>query len=194
EAVPPRPLDRFADEPLVEAIRRRAQSGHRGERERTPRPRDREVEEAGRAAARAEADQEEGVLLFEAEQRVEGHHEPALGLVAAPLARDRLELAAKTGVELARMERPRCVSGPLEPVHRLPYLPDRPALEREALDLEDGLVAVVERVQPELAVPRHPRLGGSEHGDAPVALAGELQEAPEQPVAGRRSPHRIARD
>src|SRR5262249_1597839 len=94
EAVVARPLDRDADEPLVEAIRRRGQPRHRRERQRFAAAADREVEEAGDRAVGCAADDEEGAIVVEPEKRVERHHEAALRLRSTPRARELLELLA----------------------------------------------------------------------------------------------------
>src|SRR5207244_1456592 len=86
-----RPGNRLADQPLVEAVRRRAQPRHRGERQRGRRPAEREVEEAVWPSVLVAADDEERLVVTEPEERVEGHHEAALRRLAAPRACDFLE-------------------------------------------------------------------------------------------------------
>ena len=83
------------------------------------------------APGRRPADDEEGVLVVEPEERVERHHEAALRLGAAPFARDLLELVAQPLVDRPRPQHLGAVAGAREPVDRLAHLPDRPALERE---------------------------------------------------------------
>src|SRR5205809_7277787 len=114
------------------------------------------MEKAGRSSVRPEADDEESIFLFEPEERVEGHHEAALRLGAAPGARDRLELAPKLGPDLARMQRVGAIPGALQPVDRLAHLADGPALDREARHFDHSLVAVVERVEPMIAIEVEP--------------------------------------
>src|SRR6185312_10139037 len=118
----------------------------------------REVEEAGRSPARPAPDREHGIVLLEAKERVEGHDEAALGLVAAPVKRQLLELRSQIGADLARVEELGRVAGTSQAADRLPHLADRPALERKPFDLDHGLVAVVQRVQTMLAVEAEPAL------------------------------------
>ena len=113
-------------------------------------------------------------------ERVEGPHEAALRLRAAPRVRELLELPPKRRVELARAQDLGAVALALQPVHGLPHLPDRPALERERLDLEHRLVAVVERMQPPLAVEAEAGLGGAEDRKPPAAFPHIGDEAVEQ--------------
>ena len=79
-----------------------AQPRHRRERERAAGGQTAKWRKPGGAPAGVAADDEEGVLVVEPEERVERHHEAALRLGAAPVARDRLELAAQVLVDLAR--------------------------------------------------------------------------------------------
>src|SRR5262249_534341 len=62
EAVLARPRDGLRHEPFVEAVWRRPQPRHRGQRERRPATGDGEVQEPGRGAVRATPDDEERVL------------------------------------------------------------------------------------------------------------------------------------
>src|SRR5581483_10763841 len=67
-----RPRDRFADQPLVEPVRRRrAQTRHRRQREGGGRLRDREMQEPLCTAFAVETDREDGVVVSEREERVE---------------------------------------------------------------------------------------------------------------------------
>src|SRR5207244_13033724 len=91
---------------------------------------------------------EERVVLVEAEEGAERHHEAALRLGAPPRARDVLELAPQLRSDPARRQRLGPEARALEPVDGLAHLADRAALEREAVDLDHRLVAVVERLQP----------------------------------------------
>ena len=127
------------------------------------------MEESAGPAVGPQPDHEHGVLVVEAEERVKRHHEAALGLVAAPGSRDRLELAAKVAPDRARMERFGTEAGELEPMDGLPHLADRTPFERERGRLDDRLVTVVERVQPVSAVQLEAALGGAEHRYPPVA-------------------------
>ena len=88
----------------------------------------------------------------------------------------------------------RDVAGLLEPVHRLAHLADRAALERERGDVDDRLVAVVERVQPVRRVQRQAALGRAEDRDAPVARVRVLDEPADQLVEALARPDRVARD
>src|SRR5207244_3512258 len=134
-------------------------------------PAEREVEEALRPPVRVPADDEERLVVAEPEERVECHHESALGRVAAPALRDCLELRPQAGIELAGTQDLRVITGALEPVHRLPHLADRPALERERRRVDHRLVAVVEGVQPVLAVDAERALRDAEHSDAPSSAS-----------------------
>src|SRR4029078_3191578 len=71
----------------------------------------------------------------------------------------------------------------LESRHRLPHLPDRPALERERPRLPDRLAAQVERAQAELLPQGEKPLAGAERCDPqaacickPAELAAQLPE------------------
>src|SRR5438045_2975729 len=65
ESLRPRPCDRLADEPLVEAVRHVAAARHGREGERGARGGDAEVEEPGRRSLLVEADDENGTLVLE---------------------------------------------------------------------------------------------------------------------------------
>ena len=110
------------------------------------------MEEAARTAVPVESDDEHRLIVAEREERVERHHEPALGLLAAPLVGDRREAVAQCRVELARAQHSRLEARARQPVHGLAHLPDRAPLERERRRLDDRLVAVVERMQAVLTI------------------------------------------
>ncbi|HEY2940023.1 MAG TPA: hypothetical protein VGJ27_09425 [Gaiellaceae bacterium] len=152
------------------------------------------MEEACRRAARPPTDHEDRVLVPEPEERVECHHEAALGIGAAPVAGDRLQLGPELGAHLPRPEHLGAVAGPLETVYGLSDLADRATIEREALRLEHGLVAVVESVQAAGPVEPEAVLGRAEDRQPPAALAGEGDEQVEQPAESRGRPDRIAGD
>ena len=135
---------------------------------------------------------EDRLAVTEAEERVERHHEAALGRAAAPRARDVLELGAQVAVDLARCEHARAVARPLETVHRLADLADRPTVERELLDVDQRLVAVVERVQAVRGVEGEPALRRAEDRDPPVACMCVRHETPQQRVEVVRRPDRVA--
>jgi hypothetical protein len=59
------------------------------------------VEETSRSAARSAPDDEHRILVAQAEQRVERHHEAALRLSPPPLPRDGPELLPQSCVDLA---------------------------------------------------------------------------------------------
>src|SRR5439155_21039814 len=97
-----RPLDRFAHEPLVEAVRRLSQARHRRERQSSAAARQREMEKAVRPLVGAEPDDEDRIV--DMEQSIQRHHETALRLAAAPSARDLLELSAELAADFVRPE------------------------------------------------------------------------------------------
>ncbi len=152
------------------------------------------MQEAGRLAAPGEADDEDGVLVAEAEQGVERHHESALGRITTPRARDVLEFRPQRCVELARPQHPRGVARVLEPVHRLAHLADRATLEREGGGLDDGFVAVVQRMEASGGVERQEPLRGAEDRDTPVARVRMLDECGDQVVEPVVRADRVAGD
>ena len=192
----PRPrahCDGLADEPLVEPVRRRREPGHRRERERRTGPRDREVQKALRLAAGTAADHEQRVLVLEAEERVERHHEPAGRGRTTPPACDRLELPAQVRGDLARMQHTRRVPRVPEPVNGLADLADRSPVQRERRRLQHRLVPVVEGVKTVSAVDVEAALADAENGDPPVALPGERDEPGDKPVELGGRADRVAR-
>jgi hypothetical protein len=102
------------------------------------------VQETGRRPLLVEADDEDGVVVAEPEQRVERHHEAALGLAAAPLARDLLETPSKRRRDAARRQDLGPVTGLREAVNGLANVADRAAVERESRRFDHRLVAVVD--------------------------------------------------
>ena len=185
------PRNGRADEPLVETVRRRAESRHRRERKRRAAAADGEVEKTGGQAVRPESDHEQRVLVVQAEERVERHHEAALRLRAAP---DCAHLVAQVGARVGGREDPHLVAALLEARHRLPDLADRPAVERERRGLDHCLVAVVERVQAVPRVQAERILRRAEHGDAPAARVRELEEPADELGEPIRRTDRIAGD
>ena len=119
---------------------------------------------------------------------VERHHEPPLGLTAAPGGRDPLQLPAEVGADLAWPQDRDLVAGALDPVDRLPDLADFAPFEREGRRVDDSLIAVVERVQPVHPVERESSLRDAEHRDPPIAAVRVLDEARDE----RREPGRLA--
>ena len=192
--VRPAPGDGLADEPFVEAVRGCPQTRHRRERQCGAARTDREVEEPGRRSIRCAPDDEERMLVLQPEERVERHDEAPLRLVAPPQVREVLELTPELDVDLARPQRFHAKTGALEPVHRLPDLPDRAAFERERRGLDHGLVAVVERMQSVRGVHPERPFRRAEDRDAPPARVGEPHEASDQPRKAVRRPDRIAGD
>src|SRR5581483_3622544 len=81
-----------------------------------------------------------------------------------------------------------------EAVHGLAHLADRAAVERERRRLDDGLVPVVERAEPEPAIDVETAFRDAEHGDAPPALVRELEERGEHAALARGRPDRVAGD
>src|SRR5207302_1070118 len=75
----------------------------------------------------------------------------------------------------------RAVALLLEACHGLAHLADRPSLQREGTDLDDGLVAEVERVQAELTPEGQGPLAEAERRDVQAARLGEAAQLPEQP-------------
>ena len=107
------------------------------------------MEEPGRRALLVEADDEDGTLVVEPEERVERHHEAPLGRVAAPRPGNLLELRAVVRVDLSGVQHPGREAGALQAMHRLAHLADRPSVEREARGVDHRLVAVIDRPKPE---------------------------------------------
>ena len=134
------------------------------------------MEEPGDGAVGCATDDEHGILIVEAKQRVERHDEAAFRLAAAPRTGQLFELMSERRVDLARAQRARRVAGAFEPVDRLAHLPDRSSLQREGFGVDDGLVAVVERVQSVRAVDVERGFGCAEDRNPPVARPRELQE------------------
>ena len=128
------------------------------------------------------------------EQVVERHREAALGLAAQPEVVDAADLPSLLDGQIAGAQHDRPIPGLLQPRARLPHLADRAALERELSRQHDGLVADVERAQPDRVPARHPGAADAEHGDPPrmaMALGKELA----QQVGNRvRLADRVARD
>src|SRR5439155_10452350 len=98
------------------------------------------------------------------------------------------------GLDRPRVPQLGAVAGVLEPMDRLPHLPDRPPLERERRRLDDRLVAVVERVKAVAAVDLEAALAGAEDRDAPVALVRECDEAGDEAVESVARTDRVAGD
>ena len=101
------------------------------------------MQEALRPPVCVDADEEERAVVADPEERIERHHETALGRRPAPGSGDLLELRAQRRVDLARPQHARLVAGRLEPVHRLTHLADRPAFEREISGCHNRFVTVV---------------------------------------------------
>ena len=122
-----RPRDRRADQPLVEAVRRRAQTRHRRQRERRH-----DAGEIAKCRKPVACPSGSNPITKSAssspsrEQRVERHHEATLGRCASPGARDRLQLVPQRG----RRARSAAARGATKPgvrqaVHGLAHLADR---------------------------------------------------------------------
>ena len=75
------------------------------------------MEEADGNAGGVEPDDEERLLVFEAEEGVERHHESALGLGAAADANDSFELRAQIAPDRVRVQHFCSVAGDLEPTY-----------------------------------------------------------------------------
>src|SRR6266851_1480165 len=119
------------------------------------------------------------MLIIKAEKRIERHHEASLRLGPAPIAGQRLELVAELRADLAGPCGGRGVSAALaalEPVHRLPHLPDRPSLEGERRCFDHRFVTVVERMEAVAAVKIERAFRDAENRNAPATRARKAQE------------------
>src|SRR3979490_201040 len=79
-------------------------------------------------------------------------------------------------------------------MYRLANLADSAAFERKGSRVDNGLVTVVERLQPKRPVELEPALRRTENRDAPIALMRVLDEARNQYFTRVRTPDRIAGD
>ncbi len=116
---------------------------------------------------------------------VERHREAALGLAAQPGAADALDLAPLLDRQLARAHHARRVPGLVQARDRLAHLADRPALEREARRVHDGLVAHVDRAQADRVPVGEVRLGDAERRHAPGVGVAVAREVGQQGGRGR---------
>lgn len=122
--------------------------------------------------------EEDGARL--GEEAVQRHREAPVGPRAEPLGRHLLELRPLGRPDLLGLEDASRVTGPNEPVDRLPDLANRPAFERELARADDCLLADLQR----------PQAGGAVHGqqlgarardsDAPAARPGGRREVGQQ--------------
>ena len=152
------------------------------------------MEKSLRATVRIEPDDEHHVVVVCVEERVHGHHPTTFGRSPAPHAADLLELDAKLHVQLARVEDTHDEARALEPVHRLPDLSDRPAVEGERRRIDHRLVTVIERPEAERPVEPQALFAHAEHGDPPPVLVSEVEKAVHELFVGCFRPDRIAPD
>ncbi len=80
---------------------------------------------------------------------------PRSGAPFAPALRHALQVLDRAIVEAIGVDQVGSVPGRLRPRHRLPYVPDRTALERERTGIDDRLVPEVERPEAGLPIERH---------------------------------------
>ncbi len=85
------------------------------------------------------------------------------------------------------------VAGPLDPVVRLADHPHRPAVQRELVQLDDRLVAQLQRVQAVPGVDHPGLLGGAHHSRRPGVLARLGQPGVDRPRPRLRVADRVAR-
>ena len=175
-----RPRDALADQPLVEAVRDRPEPRHRRQRERPPGACDREVQEArpagppgrGRprtAPRRRRARSSASSAITKPRSGSSPRHARR-----SPRARRAAPRRARPDARPPPRSLPPAAGGPTaEPCGSA-------GLRARTPCVDDRLVAVVERVEPVLAVELEPRLGGAEHGDPPSPSAGVDDERGDQ--------------
>jgi len=112
------------------------------------------VQEALDGARRIARPDDDAVGLVLALERVHRHRESALRGAGAPEPGHALELGERPCVERRKLLGTGDVACVLESADRLPDLPDRAPLEREALRLEHRLVSDVHGTKPGLSPER----------------------------------------
>ena len=123
-------------------------------------------------------------MIVLALERLHRHREAALGGALATQLDHLFGLPDRVLVKRVQLVQLGLVSRLAETADGLADLADRAAFEREAVQLDDRLVAQVDRAQPELLVQRAQLLAGAERAELEAAGVGELADLLEQ--AGER--------
>ena len=129
-----------------------------------------EVQDAADRAALVAGEHDQRLVASAGVDRVHRHREAALGRALAAALEHPLDLAQRVVVELRGLVQLGGVAGLGQAGDRLADLADRPALEGEAVELDDRLVAEVDRAQPELLVQRREPLAGADRAELQPAL------------------------
>ena len=186
------PGEGLAEQELGKAVGCLRPPPHSAQRQ-SSRARDRhKVQEAGQSAASVLGQRKESVFELLGTQVV-GRHGEALHRHVRPVGgRDLVDRLPLRFAECAGLRHPHPVARSAETVYRLPHLADRSALKREALGDDHGLVADVDRAQPD-ACPGRTHVGGhTDDRDAPRLGAAQGGELLEQAVKGRTIAYRVA--
>ena len=151
---------------LVQAVLRVAVAAHQVEGEARPPPRH-EAQQATAYARAVERLDHHAALVGRVAEAPKRHREPSLGVPVAPAVGVGDQLGHLLAADRAVPPDPYGVAGALHPAYGLAHLPHVTALEVELAQVEDGLVAEFEGVQPAAAERRGGALAGAQHAGDP---------------------------
>ena len=195
EATLARQLQHCGDERVGDPVGVVVEPAHRVERQSPP-VADVALEGAHLAGGVAGDRVDVGDVLRRAPQPIARHGEAVATPVSAPPPHrvDERELGGERAVELRAaddLDRP---AAAVDAVDRLAHRLGRTALEREGARVDDRLEPDLHRAQPEGAVVRQPRVGGTQHDHVPALTAGMLEERRHGRAGAALRPDRVAGD
>ena len=114
-------------------------------------------------------------------KRVQGHREPSRRRSVPPPFQHQLQLVKHLGVQGLKLVQFGPISRLREAAHRLAHLAYRTPFQREAVELDDRLIAQVQRPQPEGLLQRKQPLAGANRPQPEAPASANASRADRSP-------------